>query len=66
MSYEIIVLSLGFFPAYKVVGKWLRNIPISVSDLSILGAWLIFSVVSGIFIAVFFFRKGVRNLQDSA
>jgi hypothetical protein len=33
---------------------------------AILGAWLIFSVFSAIFITVFFFRKGVKSLQESA
>jgi ABC-2 type transport system permease protein len=66
MAYEIIVISLGFFPAYKLVGKWLRNTPITFNDLTLLGAWLLFSIISGIFIAVFFFRKGVENLQVTA
>lgn len=65
MAYEIIVICLGFFPAYKVVGKWLRKIPITSNDLTMLSTWLLFSVFSGIFIAVFFFRKGVKNLEES-
>ncbi len=66
MAYEIIVISLGFFPAYKLVRKWLREIPPTYEDMTILGAWLFFSIISGIFIAVFFFRKGVKNLQETA
>ena len=64
MAYEIIIICLGFFPAYKVVGKWLRKIPVNAWDLTLLSGWIIFAFISGIFIAVFFFRKGVNSLQS--
>jgi ABC-2 type transport system permease protein len=64
LSYEIAIIGLGFLPAYKLVGKWLRQIPPTPKDLTVLGAWLLFSVIGSIFIAVFFFRKGVKSLQE--
>jgi hypothetical protein len=64
MAYEIIVICTGFFPAYKLVGRWLRHIPYRDKDIVLLGIWILFAVLSGIFISVFFFRKGVKNLQE--
>ena len=64
MAYEIVVICLGFFPAYKIVGKWLRKLPANGWDLTLISGWAIFAVFSGIFIAVFFFRKGVNSLQS--
>lgn len=66
MAYEITVITLGFMPAYRLVGKWLRHLPVNTKDLVILAGWLFFSIISGIFIAVFFCRKGVKKLQETA
>jgi len=66
MTYEIVIIGLGFFPAYRLVTKWLRDIPPTCKDMTILTGWVLFSLLSGLFIAVFFFRKGVKKLEDSA
>jgi ABC-2 type transport system permease protein len=65
MAFEILVLFSGFFPAYRLVGKWLRRIPPTPEDLVLLVAWIVVAAGIGLFIAVFFCRKGVKKLQDS-
>jgi uncharacterized protein YneF (UPF0154 family) len=65
MAYEILVLFSGFFPAYRLVGKWLRQIPPTPEDLVLLAAWILAAAGLGLFISVFFCRKGVKKLQDS-
>ncbi len=65
MGYEILLLTTGFFPAYHLVQKWLRQQPPAPRDLLFLTGWALAGVVFGIIIAVFFFRKGVKSLQDS-
>jgi ABC-2 type transport system permease protein len=65
MAFEILVLFSGFFPAYRLVGKWLRRIPPTPDDLVLLVAWIVVAAGIGLFIAVFFCRKGVKKLQDS-
>lgn len=64
MAFEMTAIFLGFFPAYRLVGNWLKDLPPTCTDLAILGSWLLFAVGGGIFIAVFFFNKGVRSLEN--
>jgi len=63
MAFEIAIISSGFIPAYRLVGKWLRHIPFTEKDIIILAIWIIFSLAGALFISVFFFRKGVKSLQ---
>lgn len=65
MGFEILLLATGFFPTYRLVSRWLRLLPPQPRDLLFLAGWSLAGVATSIFIAVFFFRKGVKKLQDS-
>ncbi|HSH13685.1 MAG TPA: hypothetical protein VLA15_08045, partial [Desulfurivibrionaceae bacterium] len=62
MSFEVLLLVTGFFPTYRVVTKWLRQLPLSPRDLFYLSGWALLALVSGAIISVIFFRKGVKRL----
>lgn len=65
LAFETLVLCSGFFPTYRLVSKWLRHMPPAPKDLLLLTTWALVAAGLGLFIAVFFCRKGVKKLQDS-
>ncbi|MBU0485930.1 MAG: hypothetical protein KKB30_15610 [Proteobacteria bacterium] len=64
ISYEMIVILSGVYPAYRIVGKWLRKMPITMIDWSILAAWGLLATALGFYLSLFFFRKGIKKLQN--
>ena len=64
LAYELCVIFLGSLPAYRIVKKWLKGSGFMKNDLYLLAGWVLAVLALSFFLAFFFFRKGVRHLED--
>lgn len=64
MALQLTVISFGAMPAYRIVKKWLRDTVIPPTDLVILIVWIVFSLVLAGTFSIFFFKKGIRKLEN--
>ncbi|MBU0675295.1 MAG: hypothetical protein KJ950_11680 [Proteobacteria bacterium] len=64
MSYEIIFLFTGFFPAYRLVRKGLRGVPFDAKDYAILTGWIIMVIIASLLLAVVIMKKGIKSLEN--
>ena len=64
-AFQIIIIFIGANPVYRIVKRWLNNYAFNSSDLYLLILWIIISVVLSVGIVIFFFKKGIRNLENS-
>ncbi|MFC1523294.1 hypothetical protein ACFL6N_00750 [Thermodesulfobacteriota bacterium] len=64
MTFQFIVVFLGAKPAYRIVKTWLRGLELQPLDLMLLILWTVSSIVFAIGVSVYFFRKGVKALDD--
>lgn len=58
-----LIIGLGGHPAFHLVRSWLRGGIPHTGDLIVLVLWIAGSIIFAIFLAIFFFRKGVRKLE---
>lgn len=65
MTFELIIIFLGAFPAYRLVKKWVRGIPLPTNDIIVLGSWIFFSIFFATAISFYFFNKGIKKLEDN-
>lgn len=64
MAYEIVVITIGALPVYRIMRRWLRAKPIPVGDwLLLAGAGCLIFAVSAWF-ALTVCRKGIRRLEN--
>ena len=64
-AFQIIIIFIGANPVYRIVKRWLNNYAFNSSDLYLLILWIIISVVLSVGIVIFFFKKGIRTLENS-
>ncbi|MCK5322574.1 MAG: hypothetical protein KAJ45_00465, partial [Desulfobulbaceae bacterium] len=65
LAFQMAIIFLGALPAYRLVIRWLHGIDPRITDLVILGAWIIGSLLLSVWLSVHSFRKGVRALEKS-
>ncbi|MBU0481191.1 MAG: hypothetical protein KKG47_08825 [Proteobacteria bacterium] len=63
MTYEILLLSCGFYPIYGLVKSWMKGEPLAPAHLALMAGWFAMFLVAGIILAVFFMRKGLNKLR---
>ncbi len=63
MTYEILFLICGFYPAYGLVKTWMKGEPFTMSGQMMVAGWLFFFLTVGVFLAVFFLKKGLNKLR---
>lgn len=64
MSFELIVIFLGAYPAYKLVKKWMQSTQLQIGEIGILIAWAMITFALAVFLSLFFLRKGIRSLEN--
>lgn len=64
MGYELLLILAATIPAYRLVQKWLRNLPITNADLVFCGLWLLVTVSVAVGVSFFFWRKGWKALGN--
>ncbi|MGV1098535.1 putative ABC transporter permease subunit [Thiovibrio sp. JS02] len=64
MSVELAIVLVGAMPAYRVVRRWLAGAVLGPKELLLLGAWLVFSILLAGGLAIYFFKKGIRALEN--
>ena len=64
IGFELLIIGLGGRPAYRLVRAWIWDTMPKTWDLVILVTWIIGSVTLAISLSVYFFRKGVKKLEQ--
>ena len=65
LAFQMAIIFLGALPAYRLVIQWLHGINPRITDLVILGVWIMVSLLLAVGLALHFFRKGVTALEKS-
>jgi ABC-2 type transport system permease protein len=63
-AFQIVIIFIGANPVYRIMNRWLNNNTINYSDLYLLTAWIITSVLLSIGMVVYFLRKGIHALEN--
>ena len=64
-TFQIIVIFIGANPIYRIVKHWLNNYAFNTSDLYLLIAWIMISVLLSVVMVLYFLRKGIHILENS-
>ncbi|MBU0730330.1 MAG: hypothetical protein KKE17_14240 [Proteobacteria bacterium] len=65
MTFQLLVIFFGAMPAYRIVKKWLRGISLQPYDFFILILWILTSITLAFGLSYYFFRKGIKTLENS-
>ena len=65
LTYELIVIVSGAFPAYRLTAASLKGLPPRTSDLLFLIVWILGSVLSAVLLSVLILRQGLKKLAES-
>lgn len=65
MAFELAIIVLGGAPAYRLTMAAIKGRTVAGGDLTILIAWMIFSVLLAIFLTLYFLKKGIRKLEEN-
>ena len=63
-TFQIIIIFIGANPIYRIVNRWLNNNALNHSDMYLLIAWIIISVLLSIGMLLYFLRKGIHTLEN--
>ena len=63
--YCSIIIFIGANPIYRIVKRWLNNYAFNTSDLYLLIAWIMISVLLSVVMVLYFLRKGIHTLETS-
>lgn len=64
LSFELIIITLGTMPAYRMVRTWLRAGAVMPSDLFLTGLSLITMILGALAVSIWCFYKGVKKLEQ--
>lgn len=64
ISFELTIIFMGGKPAYRLVRAWLKGTELHGHDMQILAAWSIGSILLALSLTLFFWKKGVRRLEE--
>ena len=64
-TFQIIIIFIGAKPIYRIVKSWLNNYAFNTSDLYLLIAWIMISVLLSVVMVLYFLRKGIHILENS-
>lgn len=65
IAFQIVIIFIGANPIYRIMKRWLNNYAFNSSDLYLLTAWIIISVLLSVGLVLYFFRKGIHILENS-
>jgi ABC-2 type transport system permease protein len=63
-AFQIVIIFIGANPVYQIMNRWFNNDTINYSDLYLLTAWILTSVLLSIGMVVYFLRKGIHALEN--
>ncbi len=64
MGFQLAIIFCGALPAYRLVRNWLKGMDLLASDIAILIGWSLASLLLAAGVSLFFFRKGVKRLEN--
>jgi len=64
-AFQILIIFIGSNPIYRIVRRWLNDYMFSSSDLYLLIAWIVISILLSVTMVVYFLRKGIHTLEKS-
>jgi len=64
-TFQIIIIFIGAKPIYRIMKSWLNNYAFNTSDLYLLIAWIMISVLLSVVMVLYFLRKGIHILENS-
>ena len=63
-AFQIVIIFIGANPVYRIMNRWFNNDTLNYSDLYLLTAWILTSVLLSIGMVVYFLRKGIHALEN--
>ncbi len=62
---QVVIIFIGANPVYRIIRRWLNDHVLNLSDLYLLAAWVLISIVISLGLAIYYFRKGIHMLGNS-
>ena len=62
---QVVIIFIGANPVYSITRRWLNDHVLNLSDLYLLAAWVLISIVISLGLVIYYFRKGIHMLGNS-
>jgi hypothetical protein len=62
---QVVIIFIGANPVYRIIRLWLNDHVLNLSDLYLLVAWVLISIVITLGLVIYYFRKGIHMLGNS-
>ena len=62
---QVVIIFICANPVYRIIRRWLNDHVLNLSDLYLLAAWVLVSILISLCLVIYYFRKGINVLGNS-